>query len=231
MTKILCAAGVLGMLSAFPAMAGEWKQEVDGRWWYQNDDESYPVSEWKTIDGKEYYFGSDGYMVVNQIVDGKKIGIDGSVRKKESSTETSDAVTDTPETSAETVAATETAEATVADTWETDATSDQKLALKTLQALYKSVDDPTQVIINSIRCQTLDYINTYRVRKTYRICRIDYGEDFSDAGSRFVGYYESEVFTSTDTPVARFGGKAIREASDSVDMDTADLIKRALKTN
>jgi hypothetical protein len=66
------------------------------------------------------------------------------------------------------------------------------------------------------------------VHKRYRVCRIDYGDGFSDEGSRYVGYYESEVFTTTDTPVSKFGAKAIRTAVDSVDMDAAGLSKRAL---
>ena len=35
-----------------------------GRWWWKNSDGSYPKSEWKTIAGKDYCFGPDGYLFV-----------------------------------------------------------------------------------------------------------------------------------------------------------------------
>lgn len=31
--------------AATTAMAGQWKQDTKG-WWWQNDDGSYPVSQW-----------------------------------------------------------------------------------------------------------------------------------------------------------------------------------------
>jgi len=53
------------------AMAGEWKKDYHG-WWYQNDDGSYITNSWyQDTDGKWYYFGSDGYMLENQWIDGK----------------------------------------------------------------------------------------------------------------------------------------------------------------
>ena len=51
----------LVLLMSFTAFAGEWKQNETG-WWWQNDDGSYPVNQWQEINGKHYYFGSDGYM-------------------------------------------------------------------------------------------------------------------------------------------------------------------------
>lgn len=64
------------MLSAFPAMAGQWKYDgladwhfwweekgaEHGLWWWQEDDGSYPKEAWKQIDGKWYYFDEEGYM-------------------------------------------------------------------------------------------------------------------------------------------------------------------------
>ena len=50
--------------------AGEWKEDNIGKW-YQNDDGTYPVSQWKWIEfnngGLElcYYFNESGYLVVN----------------------------------------------------------------------------------------------------------------------------------------------------------------------
>ena len=46
--------------------AGTWK--FDGpekwKWWYQNDDGSYPHDAWAQINGKWYHFDSDGYLDV-----------------------------------------------------------------------------------------------------------------------------------------------------------------------
>ncbi|MBS6643996.1 MAG: hypothetical protein KH366_10495 [Clostridiaceae bacterium] len=44
------------------AFAGQWQQNTTG-WWYQNDDGNYFASQWAVIDGKQYYFNADGYMV------------------------------------------------------------------------------------------------------------------------------------------------------------------------
>lgn len=55
-----------------------WKQDGNG-WWYQNADGSYPVNQWKEIDGKQYYFGGDGYMLTNTTTpDGYNVGSDGA---------------------------------------------------------------------------------------------------------------------------------------------------------
>ena len=43
------------------AQAATWKQNRTG-WWWEEDNGSYPVSEWKTIGGKRYYFDQSGYM-------------------------------------------------------------------------------------------------------------------------------------------------------------------------
>lgn len=49
---------------AMPAMAAEWKQDNTG-WWYQEDNGSYPTNSWKWINGRCYYFDSNGYMLAN----------------------------------------------------------------------------------------------------------------------------------------------------------------------
>lgn len=76
--KILAAALLIMISASFPALAGEWKKEKDGRWWYQNDDGSYPANQWQEIDGKEYYFGQEGYMMRNMFApDDREVGPDG----------------------------------------------------------------------------------------------------------------------------------------------------------
>lgn len=47
----------------------EWKQDKTG-WWYQSGN-TYLKNTWKQIDGKWYYFDYDGYMLTNNIIDGK----------------------------------------------------------------------------------------------------------------------------------------------------------------
>ena len=42
---------------------GGWVQTSDGRWYYDNGDGTRPKSTWKKIDGVEYYFNADGWMV------------------------------------------------------------------------------------------------------------------------------------------------------------------------
>jgi len=58
--------------------AGEWKSDAKG-YWYQEDNGDYPVSTWRHIDGKDYYFDSNGYMLANTTTpDGYKVGADGA---------------------------------------------------------------------------------------------------------------------------------------------------------
>ena len=49
---------------AMTAMAAEWKQNEIG-YWYQEDNGLYPTNSWKWINGKCYYFDSNGYMLAN----------------------------------------------------------------------------------------------------------------------------------------------------------------------
>ena len=44
-----------------------WKQDDNG-WWYQYKDGSYPKSCWKTIEGKDYYFNDEGYILTDQYI-------------------------------------------------------------------------------------------------------------------------------------------------------------------
>ena len=42
---------------------GQWKQDASG-WWYSDGYGGFPSSQFKTIDGIDYYFKADGYMAV-----------------------------------------------------------------------------------------------------------------------------------------------------------------------
>lgn len=63
----------LVVFNSVPAFAGSWRQDRAG-WRWLEDDGSYPVSTWKEIDGKQYYFDSEGYMLSNTVTpDGDRI--------------------------------------------------------------------------------------------------------------------------------------------------------------
>lgn len=84
--KVLIAALAITTLTTFPAFA-DWKQEGDGRWWYQNEDGGYPANQWMEISGKQYYFGEDGYMLANTTTpDGKQVGEDGALVQENTKT-------------------------------------------------------------------------------------------------------------------------------------------------
>ena len=60
---------------------GSWKCNAEG-WWYEDADGWYPKSQWQKIDGKSYYFENNGYMAVNQWVDGQWIDGNGYTNYK-----------------------------------------------------------------------------------------------------------------------------------------------------
>jgi hypothetical protein len=194
-------------------MAAGWQQTSDGRWWYQNDNGTYPVESWMTIDDKEYYFDAAGYMAVNTTIDNKVIGEDGAVITATATA--SDAAADT--------AVEDTADAAAEE--DAEVGTDEDLAVRTLKKLYAS-SDKTTLSVYSVKCETFDYVIGNREKHHLRVCLINYGKDFSDQNSRIVGYYDGGVFYTTTTPVAKFTGRTLREATDIVDMDLKSLIKK-----
>ena len=54
-----------------------WKHNAKG-WWYEDTSGWYAKSQWQKIDGKWYYFGSDGYLAMNEWVDGYWLGSSGA---------------------------------------------------------------------------------------------------------------------------------------------------------
>lgn len=80
--------GALAIMAALilssTAYAGTWKQ-TDGRWWYQNDDGSYPANGWQWIDSnndgvaESYYFDAAGWMLANTVTpDGYTVDANGA---------------------------------------------------------------------------------------------------------------------------------------------------------
>ena len=56
---------------------GTWKSDSTG-WWFEDSTGWYPKSQWQKIDGKWYYFTSDGYMDYSEYRDGCWLGLDGA---------------------------------------------------------------------------------------------------------------------------------------------------------
>lgn len=51
----------------------------NGGWWYREKDGSYPKNTWKTIDGKDYYFKSDGYMASDEFIKSATYKVDSKL--------------------------------------------------------------------------------------------------------------------------------------------------------
>ena len=70
MIKVLGLVAIMTLSMSIQVFAGEWKKNDTG-WWYQNNDNSYPVNTWAWIDGNKdgiaecYYFNENGYMLAN----------------------------------------------------------------------------------------------------------------------------------------------------------------------
>ena len=80
---MLAVAAAMTVGAATTAMAAEWKQDTKG-WWWQEDNGSYPTSQWKWLDGNKdgiaecYYFDGTGYMMANTTTpDGYAVNSEG----------------------------------------------------------------------------------------------------------------------------------------------------------
>lgn len=73
MCGIMLAFMLITLANPIGASAA-WKQDNSG-WWY-TEGSSWAVG-WRQIDGKWYYFYSDGYMAKNTVLNGYIIGADG----------------------------------------------------------------------------------------------------------------------------------------------------------
>lgn len=77
LTKLIVSSLIVASVLALnPIGAGaNWKQNNTG-WWYSTGN-SWAIG-WAKLDGKWYYFYSDGYMAHDTTVDGFKLGSDGA---------------------------------------------------------------------------------------------------------------------------------------------------------
>lgn len=75
---LFAMAAAFTVLSSAPAFAGQWQMDNVG-WWYLEDNNTYPVGGWMTIDGAMYYFNNNGYLLTNTITpDGYTVDENGA---------------------------------------------------------------------------------------------------------------------------------------------------------
>ena len=71
-------ASAMAWTIAMTSYAGQWQENNQG-WWYQNDDGSYPLNGWQWIDGRSYYFNSQGYCLMDTVTpDGYTVDASGA---------------------------------------------------------------------------------------------------------------------------------------------------------
>ena len=59
--SILTTIAVASMILSQPIEASNWVQDENG-WWWQEDNNSYPINKWQEINGHWYWFDNSGYM-------------------------------------------------------------------------------------------------------------------------------------------------------------------------
>ena len=77
LTKVIASSlAVAAILTIYPIGASaEWKQDSKG--WWNTEGSSWSIG-WEEIDGKWYYFGQDGYMAHDTVIDGYELDSDGA---------------------------------------------------------------------------------------------------------------------------------------------------------
>lgn len=74
----LVMVACLSIVSCITVFAGQWQSDAHG-WWYVNDDGQYTSNAWQEIEGKQYYFDENGYMMIETMTpDGYLVGSDGA---------------------------------------------------------------------------------------------------------------------------------------------------------
>lgn len=82
MTALIAA--IMAMAIATTSFAAGWQRNPNG-WWWQNQDGSWPANCWQWLDGNNdgiaecYYFDGNGYLLVNTVTpDGYQVNGDGA---------------------------------------------------------------------------------------------------------------------------------------------------------
>lgn len=196
----------ISTLLIFPSWAGQWQQNEVG-WWYQNDDGSFPTDQWLEIDGKQYYFDSNGYMLANTTTpDGYQVGTDGTWIEADSSDAGSSV----------------------------QKYSDEDIAFSALNTLYNSLKDPDSLKVNYIKCESISYKNGTGDHIEARCALIKYSATNS-YGGRITDYYLLEVrdsgkIISRTDPLYSLSTDTLSSATNIVEMDTDSLLSK-LKDN
>lgn len=78
--KIVVLSMLLSLVTSFTALADVgWHQDEQGHWMYMQENGAYIGYGWKELDGKQYYFNTDGFMLSDTITpDGYYVGADGA---------------------------------------------------------------------------------------------------------------------------------------------------------
>lgn len=75
---MLLLTAMISVCSCFSVLAGTWRQQSQG-WQYDLGEADYAKNGWNWIEGKCYYFNSDGYCLINTTTpDGYQVGADGA---------------------------------------------------------------------------------------------------------------------------------------------------------
>lgn len=71
-------AGIMTFGIGFSSYAGQWKSDETG-YWYEEENGSYVMDEWRNIGGKWYYFDHNGYMMEDTWIGDYYVGEDGAM--------------------------------------------------------------------------------------------------------------------------------------------------------
>ena len=78
--SVLAAAAAVTVLLAQTALAGSWNWNSEkDKWWYLDDQNTFPVNGWEWIDGKCYRFDEEGFLYTDTVTpEGLTVNSDGA---------------------------------------------------------------------------------------------------------------------------------------------------------
>ena len=166
---VLLFSCCLSLSLTFNTFALGWMQDAKG-WWYENEDGTYKTNEWFTsADGKSYYFGTDGYMLVStRTPDGYLVGADGAWIPEYSAVQTSSGNTAQAGSSS-------TRSAAVRSTAAETKTSAEVRSSYVLNTNSRKFHKPTCSSVDKMKETNIAYQNSSReeiIRQGYSPCKI-----------------------------------------------------------